>query len=120
MHQLALSIESLFGKDASQNIDSIIIKKNNLPGLTSSPSNTAESILVALILKIIENFEGNLTDNQGFSLTDNLGNKVTFSNRELYELLEGFFWKRDFTRRNDSLFSRISFVIMSYTPDDGN
>ena len=45
----------LFGENASQDIDSIVITKNDLVGLTPTNHNTAESLLVAIIYRILVN-----------------------------------------------------------------
>lgn len=45
----------LFGENASQNINSIVISKSDLIGLTPDVSNTAESLIVAIIYRILAN-----------------------------------------------------------------
>jgi hypothetical protein len=46
------TIQELFGSGATQNSTSITIQKADLTSLTPSVSNTAESILVALLVDI--------------------------------------------------------------------
>ncbi|MBD2568368.1 hypothetical protein [Anabaena lutea] len=44
------TITQVFGSGASQTATTVTITKADLPGLTASPSNTAESLLAAIIL----------------------------------------------------------------------
>ena len=46
------TFESVFGASAVQDLSSITIAKSDLPGLTASASNTAESLLVGILLKV--------------------------------------------------------------------
>lgn len=43
----------IFGVNASQNINSLIIKKNDLYGLTPANNNTAESLVVGIINRLL-------------------------------------------------------------------
>jgi hypothetical protein len=45
------SLTAVFGAGATQNATDLIIKKADLPGLTASANNTAESLLAGIILK---------------------------------------------------------------------
>ena len=45
------TLQQVFGSNATQDNTDIIIKKSDLPGLTASNNNTAESLVVAIILK---------------------------------------------------------------------
>ena len=59
------TFESVFGASAIQDLGSITIAKSDLPGLTASASNTAESLVVAILLKLQSalsqsNFDTNL------------------------------------------------------------
>lgn len=45
------TLTAVFGAGASQTSTQLIISKADLPGLTASATNTAESLLVGLVLK---------------------------------------------------------------------
>jgi hypothetical protein len=90
----ALTLQKLFGDSAVQTSDELIIKKSDLSlvGLTPTANNRAEQLLVALILKTLENFQGVLTDENGNQITDELNNPIIYDNRNLWELIEIFHW----------------------------
>lgn len=59
------TLESVFGTSAVQDLSIITIAKSDLPGLTADANNTAESLLVAILLKVQiglsqANFDSNL------------------------------------------------------------
>lgn len=59
------TLSSVFGDGASQTSTTLTISKADLPGLTATANNTAESLLVALLLKAKaglsqENFDQNI------------------------------------------------------------
>jgi hypothetical protein len=91
---LALTLAQLFGDSATQSATELIIKKADLVavGLTATANNRAEQLIVALLLKALENFEGTLTDENGNKITDELNNPIPYDNRNLWELLEILRW----------------------------
>lgn len=93
---VALSLQQLFGANAIQDSDRLVIDKGNLSQLTASATNTAESLLVAILLNAHSNFEGMIEDEINRVVTDELDRKITFNNSKLYELLNIFHWKRQF------------------------
>ena len=46
-----LTLIEMFGSGATQDATSLTIQKSDLPRLTASASNTAESLLIAILLK---------------------------------------------------------------------
>lgn len=92
-----LTLQQLFGTNAAQDSQSLVIRKGDLPGLTASANNTAESLLVAILLQAWREFEGLLVDDQGETLVDETGDAIAYNQRELYEKLHLWFWKRQFT-----------------------
>ncbi|MBD2416084.1 hypothetical protein FACHB389_35505 [Nostoc calcicola FACHB-389] len=89
-----LTLQQLFGVNAVQTADELIIKKSDLSavGLTPTANNRAEQLLVAILLQALENFEGVLTDESGNKITDELNNAIAYDNRNMWELLEVFRW----------------------------
>lgn len=95
---LNLTVEQVFGKGATQNSTTVIIQKSSLPGLTPKANNKATGLLVALLLQANQQFEGNLSDSQGIVVTDQNNHPLTYNNRELYEKLNLWFWKKQYLR----------------------
>ncbi len=114
-----LTLQELFGVNAVQTADELIIKKSDLSavGLTPSANNRAEQLVIALILKALSNYQGNLTDENNNTITDELNNSITYDNRNLWELLEIF---RAGTYIPDSYKDRIrnQIIIHSYTHEN--
>lgn len=106
-----LSLQQLFGANAIQERDRLVIDKGDLFQLTASATNTAESLLVAILLNAHRNFEGNIEHEQGNAITDELGENITFSNSNLYELLNLFYWNHQFITVNDQPKILDTFVI---------
>jgi hypothetical protein len=106
-----LSLINLFGEGAVQNGSDLIIKKNSLPLLTPLPENTASSLLVAILIKVLENFEGEL------NITDEYGNNITYNNRDAFELIEAFYWKKYIEDRNNANYVRDEIIIQTYDPN---
>lgn len=48
--------QAIWGLDASQDSNQLVIKKVNLPGLTAKSSNLATAVLLGIINNLIENF----------------------------------------------------------------
>ncbi|MEH1971108.1 hypothetical protein [Nostoc sp.] len=90
----ALTLQELFGVNATQTATELVIKKADLVavGLTPQTNNRAEQLVVAILLKALENFEGALTDENNNRVTDELNHSITYDNRNLWELLEIFHW----------------------------
>jgi hypothetical protein len=106
-----LSLEQIFGEGAVQNGSELIIQKNSLPLLSPLPENTASSLLVAIFLKLLENFQGEL------NFTDENGHPITFDNRDAYELIGGYIWGRYFDFRNTDIVARDEIIIQLYEPN---
>lgn len=103
----SFTLQQLFGSNASQTTSVITITKSDLPGLTFLANNTAESLLVALILNAWQEFEGIVVDELNNNLVDEVGNTVNYNQREFYEKLNVWFWKRQFIDGN----IRDTFVV---------
>jgi hypothetical protein len=109
-----LTLAQVFGLNANQSSGQLVILKSDLPGLTPGSNNRAEQLLVALLLKVAEQFEGNLTDPSGQVVTDNQNNAITYDNSKLYERMKIFYWKRQFTTREQQSYSLDTFVIDTF------
>lgn len=79
----------VFGANASQTSTDLVIKKSDLvvTGLTPSATNTAESLLIAIVLKM----KATLTDaardtnvDQSIAVTDGFSPSITTRNNAVY------------------------------------
>lgn len=93
---LNLTLQQIFGNNATQTEAALTIHKADLPLLTVFTNNRGEQLLAALLLQVHQHFEGVLTDEQGRAITDEQGRAITYDNRGLYEKLDIWFWKCQF------------------------
>lgn len=91
-------LQELFGANASQDVNSVVISKLDFSNLTPANSNTAESLLAAIVIKACDRFVGIVTDQDGITITSQDNMPVTYDNSALYDLLNVFYWKRQFLR----------------------
>lgn len=91
-----LSLQQLFGANAYQNSESLVIDKRDFINLSAADINTGESLLVAILLNVYNQFEGEIVDEHNNAITDELGRAIAFSNSQVYELLNIFYWRRQF------------------------
>ncbi len=88
---MELSLSQAFGANASQSIDSLIISKTDL-SLLGAVNNTADSLVVAIILQLLDNFQGNLTDNNNDIVVDNNNISVTYDNSNYWDNIGLNYW----------------------------
>lgn len=91
---MQLTLEKIFGVGATQDSEVLIIQKTSLPHLTPSAANTAESLLVAILIKALANFEGILEDPAGLAVTDPDGLPIDTPISGVNEAIELSRWKR--------------------------
>ncbi|MEH2309337.1 hypothetical protein [Nostoc sp.] len=110
----ALTLQELFGVNAVQTADELIIKKSDLSaiGLTPTTNNRAEQLAVAILLQALSNFQGYLTDDNGNVITDENNFAIEYDNRNLWELLEIFQWGLHIP---DGFTDRIRYQIIIYS-----
>ena len=95
---LNLTLQQLFGANATQNAQSLIIHKADLPRLFTLIDNRGEQLLAAILLQAHTNFEGVITDEQNTAIINEQGKIITFDNKELYKKLSIEYWKQQYTR----------------------
>ncbi len=81
-----INLVDLFGANAYQTDNFLVINKADFPNLTPTSENNAESLLIAILLNAIKRFEGIIEDDQGRALTNATGKILTYSNIELSEV----------------------------------
>ncbi|MEH1786363.1 MAG: hypothetical protein V7L23_12450 [Nostoc sp.] len=94
-----LTLQQVFGGNATQDATTITFLKSDLLGLTPQTVNTADSILAAIINTTHQQFEGNLTDPSGSNITDQNGVIVTYDNHLYYSAtwvqFSGYYFPRN-------------------------
>ncbi|WP_414579598.1 hypothetical protein [Anabaena sp. CCY 9402-a] len=115
---MELTLQELFGVNAIQDDQVLVITKPDLPLLTPQSNNTAESLLVAILINALEKFQGFIEDEQGQSITDENNNPIEFDNKDAYEFLSIFNWEASFSQRSEQNFIRNTIVIEEFTPDE--
>lgn len=111
---MQLTLLQLFGANAYQDSDRLIINKGDLFNLSASATNTAESLLIAIVINATRQFEGVIEDENNQPITDQSNLAITFNNSSLYELLTIFYWKRQFIVYQQQPTILDTFVVESY------
>lgn len=96
---MELTLQQLFGVNASQDSQSFTIAKTDYPLLTPNINNSAESLLITIILQALENFQGEITTPEGEKIVDPNNSPITYNNSVLYatllvERFDGFIEQR--------------------------
>jgi hypothetical protein len=114
-----LTLQELFGVNAVQTADELIIKKSDLSavGLTPTANNRAEQLFVAILLKALENFQGLITDENNIPITDENNFPIEYDNRNIWELLEIFRWGTYFPEGTTDRI-RNQIILHSYTHEN--
>lgn len=108
-----LSLHQLFGANAYQDSDRLVINKGDLANLSASASNTAESLLVAVVVNSCKQFEGVIKDENNTPITDKNNTPIIYNNGGIYNLLNIFYWKRQYIALRDTPKILDIFVIES-------
>ncbi len=111
---MQLTLQQLFGARAYQDSDRLVINKGDLSNLFANATNTAESLLVAIVMNACRQFEGVIEDNASLPITDENNSPITFNNSKLYETLNIFYWKRQFSIYQQQPIILDTFVIENY------
>jgi hypothetical protein len=109
-----LTLQQLFGVNAIQNGQTLIINKSDLPLLMPVTNNTAESLLVAILLKALSNFSGNILDSNNQPILDSNNQPITFDNSEAYELLKVITWQPYQIIRSSQPYVINQIIIFTY------
>ncbi|MEH1779837.1 MAG: hypothetical protein V7L26_12115 [Nostoc sp.] len=87
-----LTLAQCFGANVVETSTTITILKSDLFGLMLSANNTANSILAGIINTAHQQFEGDLTDQNGISVTDQNSANVAYDNHLYYSSTWVQFW----------------------------
>jgi hypothetical protein len=112
----ALTLTELFGVNAVQTTEELIIKKSDLSavGMTASANNRPQQLAVAILLQALSTFQGYLIDENRNIVTDELNNPIGYDNRQLYELLEMFRWDAYAKERNGKVYLTETIITENY------
>lgn len=91
MHHV--NLDNLFGANAYQTDNFLVINKANFATLTATSENTGESLLIAILLNAANYFKGVIVDEQGIAIMDEQGIAITYSNLEAYQTINVKLWK---------------------------
>lgn len=106
-------LQQLFGSNAYQDADYLVVDKRDFTNL-SIAINTAESLLVAIVLNAHKHFEGTIVNELDLTITNESSVSITYSNSNIYELLNIFHWKKQFILSQSQSKIMDTFVVESY------
>ena len=106
-------LQELFGANAYQDINSVVISKLDFCNLTATDSNTAESLLIAIVINACDRFIGTVNDQDGIAITNLDNTPINYDNSALYDLLNIFYWKRQFSQRQFQPKAIDTFIVES-------
>lgn len=105
---LSLSLAQAFGDGASISNGMLQIPISNLPRLTTN-NPTGTQALVAIIIKVLENYQGEI------DITDEFGNPIIYDNSKFYASSEAFYWHPKYQiKRNNQVFNRQQIIVYEY------
>ena len=110
-----LSLTQLFGEGAFQDTNILIIQKASLLKLTTTANNTAESLLVAILITALPNFKENITDKNNQIITDEKNQAITFDNSEAFELIKMIEWQPFGFDRNHQKWINNQVIVEGYS-----
>lgn len=103
------TLEQIFGTGATQNISTITIQKSAFPSLTPTAANTAESLLVSLMILWLTNLT------EANRVTDEANRQISFTDAGV-DVVAG--QTADYFRRSYALSLYKLFVVATLDPDE--
>lgn len=113
----SLSLAQLFGEGAYQDASVLIIQKSDLLRLTPKTVNTAESLLVGILITALSNFQGIITGENNQPITDENNQQITFDNSEAFELVKIIEWMPFQFIRNNQKYINNQIIVSAYDTD---
>ncbi|HEY9701239.1 MAG TPA: hypothetical protein V6C58_02280 [Allocoleopsis sp.] len=108
-----MDLTNAFGDNFYQDNEKIVIRKSDLLGLTPLPNNTAESLLIALVLKFRGMFEGVLLDDNNDQLTDEDNSPITYNQAILYPDFRLWLWRVTIDKKNNLICKNYRLVLLT-------
>ncbi|MEH1940095.1 MAG: hypothetical protein V7L01_07750 [Nostoc sp.] len=112
-----LTLADIFGEGATQNATVLVIRKSDLLRLTPQANNTAESLLVAILITALSAFSGTITTEDAQPITTEDGLSLTFDNSEAFELLKIIGWTPFQIVRANQKYINNQIITESYDAD---
>ena len=109
-----LSLAQIFGEGAFQDSSVLIIQKASLLKLTPIPTNSAESLITAILITALANFAGIIADENNQVLTDENNQSISFDNSEVFELIKIIQWQPFQFVRNNQKYINNQIIVQSY------
>lgn len=113
----SLSLVQLFGKGAFQDENNLVIQKASLLKLTPNINNSSESLLTAILITALRNFQGNVTDENNRVITSESNQFVYFDNSSAFELIKMIAWKPFLVLKNNQRYIMHQLIIDNYAPN---
>jgi len=111
---ISFTLVELFGVNAVQTDETLTITKADLAGtgLIPSPTNSSESLLVALILNLAGQFTGSLATEGEDTITTEDGYSLDFNiDDSIYQVLYCNFWQGFTNSRNGSNYWFYQYLV---------
>ncbi|BAZ66276.1 hypothetical protein NIES4106_53550 [Fischerella sp. NIES-4106] len=112
-----LTLQQIFGVNVSQDSQTLTIRKSDLSLLTPSSANTAESLLAAILINVLINFQGTITLENNQPIIDEDEQPITYDNSEAFELLKVISWNAFLAIRNNQQHINHQIIVSNYAPD---
>lgn len=112
---MRLTFAQVFGKDASQTSEVLVIPKSSLGYSGNSP----QALLVALLERVRQHFNGYFLTKTGDFINVN-GEALEFDNSLLWERLNIIFTRTQVKTRDGTTYCSHIFKIKILLPDDGS
>ena len=114
----SLSLVQIFGEGSFQDENVLVITKASLLKLISSANNTPESLLVAILITALANFQGIITDENNQPITDESNQAITFDNSEAFELIKMIDWQPFVFIRKNQQYIKHQIIFSSFSHAD--
>lgn len=112
-----LSLKRLFGEGAFQDENVLVIQKSSLLKLTPAVNNSSESLLTAILITALRNFQGNVTDENNRVITDESNQFVYFDNSSAFEFIKMIAWKPFRVIKNNQQYIIHQIIVDNYAPN---
>lgn len=112
-----LTLQDVFGANSTQDSNTLTVSKSDLisAGLTPVATNTAESILIAIILNLLGVFSGLVVDSSDEILVDSDGVFLGYQDDDSYQSFYAFYWRKTQSKRQGTFYINDQLVINEYT-----
>lgn len=106
------SLQDFFGDSVTQDESALVITKADLPYLTPLANNTAQSLVIALLNKILSYSGDYLTDNNGNLLVDENFCPLTYDNKLDSDFVQLFRWRLRYILFNNHIHKQQQLVFL--------